>query len=194
MRNNPFSPAKTRGGYFRAALRGSASALGILALGFFALMLDETQMWLVPVVLGAGLVAIGLVPLLRYRALKSWVRAEGEIIRIERERAYVPGHSAPHIYIYPDVRYRYRVNGREHVSERAALEREAIWVPEGEEQQEAWFSWQTGTAVSVYYNPARPAEAVLFPSVARRRASHHLAVTIGGLLVLGVAAWLYWIT
>lgn len=187
-------PANARGGYLLAALRGSASALGILALGLFALVLDEAQMWLVPAVLGAGLMTLGLVPLLRYRALKGWSRIDGELTRVEIARAYVPGHSAPLIYRYPEVQYRYRVNGRDYVAARAALERQAIWVREGDEPQQDWYSWQPGTSVSVYYNPARPGEAVLFPSVPWPRASHHLALAVGGLLVLGVAGWLYAIT
>lgn len=168
--------------------RGLGAVFGIAGLSALTWELGQGTAWLVPAVLGAAVLGWGLVPLVRYARLRAWRQVMGRLEAFELAHEYVSQRYSSLTYFYPDVRYRYQVGGKEYRSERVSLEKENVWVPEEALAPPVWSRWQSGTDVVVFYDPARPAEAVLIRSLAWRRASHHLALVLGGALVCGLAA------
>lgn len=124
---------------------------------------------------------------------RGWAKVQGTIKALAEAYDEKTIFYATIKYFFPAVRYEYEYNGRKYLSDKVAIDKEDIWVPEvnlwGDrirEDEKFWRSWQLGTSVSVYVNPQHPDQSVLIKQVSRQRRSHYLALLIGGLFCLVV--------
>jgi hypothetical protein len=95
----------------------------------------------------------------RARAARAWPATSGRIVTSSVEEKRLPG-DRPNVRFAPRVAYEYEVEGRRYQSERIAF-RDVFWslAPQGPAAQVA--RYPEGAAVTVYYDPQRPQDAVL---------------------------------
>jgi hypothetical protein len=95
----------------------------------------------------------------RARAALSWPATTGRVVESRVEPKSLPG-DRPTIRFAPRIAYEYAVHDRAYRSERIAFA-EAFWslAPQGAAAKVA--RYPVGAEVTVYYDPRRPAEAVL---------------------------------
>jgi hypothetical protein len=126
---------------------------------------------------GALALCFPVVTWLRVRASRNWPHVAGRIVESAVERQ-LGGKGRPSYM--PRIRYRYRVEGRDYVSSQVTF-----WGSVGGSQ---WLAERTtrrypqGSAVTVYYNPEDPHDAVLD----RAFSLVILVLPPAGLLFLGV--------
>jgi hypothetical protein len=134
---------------------------------------------LVFVAVGAGILYYARGVARKMQQSLSWPSARGEIAHSAVFREMQDSSSSSGPTYKADVAYRYQVKGRDFSSEQITL---ADYSSTTGRAQAIVNRYPHGAAVTVYYNPANPAEAVL-----ERGASGglNLLYLIGGLFALG---------
>jgi uncharacterized protein DUF3592 len=109
---------------------------------------------------GAGMVTWSVLTLVESVGSHRWQTTEGVIIasRVHEE----PGVEG--LTYRPKVLYRYSVNGSEHVASRTKFG-DGVSLSWSSPARQIVRTYPVGTAVTVHYNPADPADAVLEPGV-----------------------------
>jgi len=138
-----------------------------------------------------GVAAVAYYFYARRKASKtySWPATEGriEISRVTVSEDWDPDTNTRTISYAPEVRYSYKVNGKDYLGSR-------IWfggAPGGSNRRkvEAIVArYPLGSRVTVYYNPEKPAEAVL---VRGNPPGGALLLVVGGVFVLGPLCMLF---
>ena len=171
------------------------AALMLLAASYAVIMLFPQHAHYLVLAMGGVLVARGIVPLRRYRALESWAQRTAVVKRIEEREEVVPlSESTQNKYFYPAVEYEYLANGQRHAAQTVSLEKENVWVPEVDRwgnptppSARWWLTLAPGSELPVFVNPLNEREAVLVRMLDRRRRSHHLALVVAGMIL--IALW-----
>lgn len=140
-------------------------------------------------ILAAGLMVLGLALALLYSQSlwkgwrsESWQATPGVMMESRLLETHSPRSTTP--YWQPRLRYLFSVNGQVYEGSRLSFDWEKTTDREALQTrlQEEWFS---GAAVTVWVNPANPAESVL-----KQGASGWLTMFVGvGLVLLGVGAY-----
>ena len=125
---------------------------------------------------GTGLIAVAL--WLRARAAQSrqWPSVEGTVLESRVDDAHLE-------FMKPVLRYRYAVEGRSHVGFRVAFSGYGV---SRRAMADLVRPYAVGQAVRVFYDPARPASAVLDP----RGRSDWVYWLLFGLGFCALAVWL----
>jgi hypothetical protein len=95
----------------------------------------------------------------RARAALAWPATAGRIIESRVEEKHLPG-DRPNLRFAPRIAYEYAVDGRSYRSERIDF-REVFWSLAPQSAAAKVVRYPAGAAVTVYYDPRRPQEAVL---------------------------------
>ncbi len=115
-------------------------------------------------IIGVPLFLWGFVQYRKSRAAAMWPTAQGAIVGATVESEFSRGgeDEADSWSYYPAVQYHYAVGQQTYQGNRIAIERRGYQRPE--QAQAALAPFPVGQPVLVYYDPARPHEAVLDPS------------------------------
>jgi hypothetical protein len=107
-----------------------------------------------------GSIAVAIVvKMQQVRRASRWPSAPGRIVRSQTRRAKTAkSDSAPSVGNLPDVAYVYTVDGVEHRGTRISI---GEFKPDSPEVEAALQRYQVGRTGPVFYNPDKPAEAVL---------------------------------
>ena len=172
-----------------------AAALTLFGASYAVIMLFQQHAHYLLLATGVVLVARGIIPLRRYRALEGWGQCTAVVKRIEEREEVMPlSESTRNKYFYPAVEYEYLANGQRHLARAVSLEKENVWVPEVDQWGNPtplparwWLSLAPGSELPVFVNPRDEREAVLVRTLNRRRRSHHLALLVAGIIL--IALW-----
>ncbi len=144
--------------------------------------------WMLLFLLG-GLISLGKGGYDAYQALRSytWPTVEGKIVSSTITSVKHPGETPTY---YPDIRYAYRVEGKEYTGDRIFFGE--YGTGSSSSAQAVIDKYKVGTSVTVYYDPRNPANAILERGA--RWAS--FALLAFGLLfvVVGLGGFLLWDT
>jgi hypothetical protein len=116
-------------------------------------------MWWVLILL--GLIFVGITPISIKRGKKSenWPQTEGKVISSEVEtRQEVDTEGDTSTYYYPRINYEYKVSNEKFQSSKYRLLDASMTMKKAKQLVE---SFTPGQTVAVYYDPVKPAEAVL---------------------------------
>ena len=91
-------------------------------------------------------------------AASKWPSAAGTVTRSQLRTREAGGRSAA-VYYYPEVQYRYSVEGQQYHGFRVSFS--PVQTPSAEEALELLSRIPPGASVSVRYNPDFPADSVL---------------------------------
>ncbi len=137
----------------------------------------------------------GIWQMVPYRRARSWLKTTATIIHIEESSYREQGEHHHFTYFFPIVRYEYPFNGKKYQSDRVSFEVENIGVPElnnwgvkTADREKFWHGWAEGTKIEAFVNPDNAEESVIIRETSRRRGSHHWALFLSGVLLVGV--WL----
>lgn len=134
---------------------------------------------------GVGLFLLGWFQFRKVSASRVWPAVPGRIIaaRVEAETTRGSDDEADSTSYYPCIEYQYQVGPQTFRGTRIRFDRRGYARPKGAEQVLA--ALPIGRTVEVFYDPARPGEAVL-----ERKNSTGMVLMIvgGGIAVLAVAA------
>lgn len=121
-----------------------------------------------------------------YQAVQRWPAVQGTIVDTSIDRRSDEGNS----YSYsPVVVYHYSTNGSTYSGDRLMIGIQRSY-DKREQAAEVLNAYPRGAAVTVYYNPANPADAVL-----DRETNHNMIALIAGIamltigLILLIVAW-----
>jgi len=140
---------------------------------------------LVPALLGAGLFFFGWYQFRKVRASRSWPYTPGRILAatVQSETTRGQQDEADRTSFYPTIQYEYYVDSQRYVGSRIAFAVRSYSRRKAAE--EALKAYQLGASVWVFFDPAKPAEAVL----ERKSPGGVLLMVVGGAIVLmGIAA------
>ena len=119
------------------------------------------------------------------KASKSWPSVSGRVVHTSCHEKVIKGEdSASDTTLYiPLIQYEYQVGGQTHRGTRIALSEESC--ASSEKAFELLGAFPVGHPVNVFYDPAKPGDAVL-----QRRAKGNVFVAVAGwvLVVVGIAA------
>ncbi len=141
------------------------------------------------------LTASGVKSFISHKQRINWLEGEATIKTII-EQTYLDPHfyGGSTTYFYPEIEYIYTVDGKSLEGSIVSSEKENIWVTEynnfgdlNSNENRWWIDLKPGDKLPVFINPENFKEAVLVKDFSDSRKSHHLALIVGGLLLLG--AW-----
>lgn len=134
--------------------------------------------------MGLFLLLFGLVQQRQALALQTWRSVSGVVIASELRSFQEWKDNVERTLYTPGVVYRYAVNGHEYTGDRYSLGAGTQW---GKPQpvQKMLERFPAGGAVTVFYNPKAPAEAVLERRV---RCGWLIWLLAAGLLLLAVSS------
>jgi len=171
---------------------------GIMGLALFFLLFFPRHIHIVILIVALTLMYQGAIWLRFYRSLNHWQKVDAVITALDEQ--WISSELASDYsrkYRLPTIEYEYQLNEATHRSSRVSHEPENIWVPEvdswGIETKAAdkfWANWQVGSSIAVYIDPANHNRSVIINRLSKQRKSHHLALFIGGLILLFVWALL----
>ena len=148
--------------------------------------------------LGIGLAALGISKMLPYWRARNWQPWTARIISISEAWSDVSMRYWMLKYYFPKIEYDYEFNGAIYKSEKVSFEKQNIWQPEvdawgvhTDKGKYLWAPWKNESTIAIYVNPDNPTQSVIVKDLDRKRRSHHLAFTVGGLVVIVVWALLY---
>ncbi|PWH15740.1 MAG: hypothetical protein DDG60_05315 [Anaerolineae bacterium] len=110
--------------------------------------------------LGLFLLLLGFVQQRQALVLRTWPSTAGVVVASEVRSFRQWKDNVERTFYTPGIVYRYGVDGREYTADRYSLEAETHWG-RPELAQTVLDRFPVGSAVTVYYNPQAPAEAVL---------------------------------
>ena len=140
---------------------------------------------LVPMLIGAGLLLLGFFQFRKVRASQAWPSVTGRIVaaKVDVTESRGDENTADSTSYTPTVRYEYQVGGQMLQGDRIAFVGRAY--ADLRSAEKALAAYPLGGAVTVYFDPAKPAKAVL----ERAAAGGRLLIALGlGVLLLGLVA------
>jgi len=174
----------------RILLHCATSSRLSVALSYSGATVTEYA-FVLPPVIGLGLLTWAAVRLFPFLRARHWKETTAILELLEEECSdAVIGYETVR-YCSPVVTYSYVVAGCEYRGTRASFETRNVWRADTAERRTEpppeWVGWKIGASIPVFYNPARPEESVLVPSLSQGLRSHYAAIIAGGLLcaVLG---------
>ncbi|MEZ6094752.1 MAG: DUF3592 domain-containing protein [Pirellulaceae bacterium] len=113
-------------------------------------------------VIGALMLAFGIYFLWMANST-NWVRVKGEVANVSIKTSIINVGDAVHrtTQYYPNIEYRYAVNGIEYQSDRYQLGTTHQKFNSREEALEHARAFAVGSAIDVFYDPQSPSSAVL---------------------------------
>lgn len=141
--------------------------------------------FLVPALLGLGLFLLGWFQFRRARASRSWPAVTGRIVdaKVESETSQGDSENPDSTSFFPAIQYEYQVGAQAYRASRIAFDRKSY--PKPQLASQALQAFPAGAEVLVYYDPAKPGDAVL----QRTNSTGTVLMAVGGLIVvLGIAA------
>lgn len=145
---------------------------GLLCLGFF---------FLVTLIAGGLLVFLSIRSRKKAGASQSWPSAAGTVkVSTVREGTSTDDDNRISTYYYPSVEYEYSVAGQTYTGKNIHFGGVAGYGNPGQVQP-ILSSYPVGASVPVYYNPAKPSEAVL-----ERKAGGSKFLLVAGIVLLGI--------
>ena len=130
--------------------------------------------------LGLGLFLIGWFQYRKLRASRSWPSTPGRILagRVESETQRGGEDEADSTSYYPHIEYEYTVGATTYRSHSIRFDRRGYSRPKA--AAEALAAYPVGRPVDVFYDPAKPADAVL----ERKNSGGIVLIVLGAVLVL----------
>lgn len=129
----------------------------------------------------------------KYFHASRWLSTNGNINSITISKAYDSIRFAKQESLYPVVSYEYQVDGKSYKGKIASFDIRNLFKEtntfSGNESM-PWDHWSENSVISVFYNPKSPCQSVLIRSLLPKRKSHYLALTITGLLLIGIGTLL----
>ncbi len=151
---------------------------------------------IITLLLGGLMLAFGVSFVAEANASRQWPTAEGTVdnVRITWDTLSTDPGVPDREYFY-QVYYSYEVDGQPHSSNRYSLGEGSTasgrwWNSEEEAREAAFDAYTPSQAITVYYDPADPASAVVNPGA---NTSTYIPLIFGAvLLIAGLAlVWLY---
>jgi len=170
------------------------SSLAIVLLVVFAILIFiwPKQGHIVLLVIAAILIFLGIKSLIKYNLQSNWLEKTAKIKHINEieEEVYLTA-TVTGKYYYPSIEYEYTLDGKLYTNNLVAYEKENIWVPETNNwgdptptKERWWLKLKQGEEIPVYINPNNKNESVLIQKVSKNWQSHHLALIVGGLIII----------
>jgi hypothetical protein len=116
-------------------------------------------------VVGLLLFVRGVWLFLKSRATRSWPSVPGEVITAMVERSVETDEDGTTTSYTPRTVYRYSVDGQQYTCDDVAVGSAPSYSSRTRAQNK--LAYETGQKVTVYYNPKKPAKAVLEPGASR---------------------------
>jgi len=130
-------------------------------------------------VIGLALFLFGLFQIRKLRASRSWLVASGMVREVSVERRAASDEDDSDSYT-PVITYGFGVGGRPYVGTRIRFDTKSFSSQGAARASVAGF--RPGTAVTVFYNPANPADCVL----ERKNSGGYVLMAVGGVMLLSV--------
>jgi hypothetical protein len=132
---------------------------------------------LAPAIVGLGLFLLGLFQVRKLRASRNWLMAPGMVreVLVERQVASDPEDSDSYT---PVVKYGFGVAGKPYLGTRIRFDAKAFQSDVAARKSVAGF--RPGLPVTVFYNPANPADCVL----ERKNSAGWVLLILGAFIVL----------
>jgi hypothetical protein len=117
-------------------------------------------------------------------ASKSWPSVSGRVVHTSCRERVIKGEDSETTLYEPLIQYEYQVGGQTHRGSRIALSEESC--ASSEKAFELLAAFPVGHPVNVFYDPAKPGDAVL----QRRENKVNVFIAVAGwvLVVMGIAA------
>jgi hypothetical protein len=134
----------------------------------------------VPAIVGLGLFLLGFFQVRKLRASRNWLMAAGIVreVLIEFQAATQSGDSDDSDSYTPVVKYGFGVAGKPYIGTRIRFDAKAYQSDAAARKSVAGF--RPGLPVTVFYNPANPADCVL----ERKNSSGWVFLILGAFIVL----------
>ncbi len=132
---------------------------------------------LAPAIVGLGLFLLGLFQVRKLRASRNWLMTSGMVREVLVE-CQVASDSEDSDSYTPVVKYGFGVAGKPHLGTRIRFDAKAFQSDAAARASVAGF--RPGVPVTVFYNPANPADCVL----ERRNTSGWVFLILGAVIVL----------
>jgi len=124
----------------------------------------------------------------------TWADCDATIISISEKYKFIAASEFQRIkYYYPDIRYKYKFEGKEYISNKVVEDIKDIWIPEvdswGNElslSKRFWCDWKNGDNVGMYINPSYPNQSIIIKKLSREGINHGIALLISGALILSI--------
>ena len=119
------------------------------------------------------------------KASKSWPSVSGRVVHTSCREEVIKGEESETTVYVPLIQYEYQVGGQTHRGTRIALSEENC--ASSEQAFELLGAFPAGHPVTVFYDPAKPGDAVL---QRRDKANVFVGVAVAGwlLVAMGIAA------
>jgi hypothetical protein len=178
--------------YERLARVGIACGALVLLVGAAGIIAVTVPGQLVLLIILIGVALVGWAYWINrpYQGARTWQRAEATLLEVGELARQVQMRYSYITHVFPSVSFRYEVYGVHYLGSAASFENENIWVPEYDRKTALWAEWAPGMTVPAYYNPSKPAQAVLIRELSRERRSHHAALFVAGILVAASGVFL----
>lgn len=132
-------------------------------------------------IIGLALLLFGLFQVRKLRASQSWLTAAGMVREVTVDYHAATDEEDSDSYT-PVVKYGFGVGGRPYVGTRIRFDAKGFSSQAAARASVAGF--QPGTPVTVFYNPANPADCVL----ERKNTTGYVLMIVGAVLLLGALA------
>ena len=134
-------------------------------------------MFLGPAIVGLGLLLFGLFQVRKVRASRNWLMAPGMVQEVLVEYSAATGEDDSDSYT-PVVKYGFGAGGRPYLGSRIRFDAKAF--QSDAKARAAVAGFRPGLPVTVFYNPANPADCVL----ERRNSTGWVLLIVGAVIVL----------
>lgn len=177
--------------HIKTPLLTGIAAIVLVAVAFTAGAHLQRLGWLLPLFLGAVLIAYGGGALYRARQARTWPIVTGRIVRSRVEEIFVPMKNGGHYEHYPAPEFEYCTPGGRMTSNRYSIAPKDFRDIDPEEAERLLQPFPEGAEVNVRVCPTDPSLAILSTELSRTRRSQYLAAIVGGMLILGVAIMVF---
>jgi hypothetical protein len=121
--------------------------------------------------------------------VKAWEEVKCTITKAETESFEEAQVNVVVTLLRPLIEYSYSYNGHDYSCNTISLEDKSLKASP-EKSNYFWYRWSQGETCIAYVNPKNPQQAILYRGLIPNRKSHYLSLTIVGILLISIGAWL----
>ena len=145
--------------------------------------------------IGTGLVLFGLYFLFSYMNLRKWHKNKATIVSINESWQEIAISEYTNVkYFFPQIKYKYQIDGEIFYSDRVCKDLKLIWVPEVDSwggvtsnDMKFWKYWSVGSSINIYIDPNNHDSAVIINKIDAKKLLNYITLIIAGVLM--IVAW-----
>jgi hypothetical protein len=141
---------------------------------------------------GIGFIGWVLFHILKYKSLKKWRVVDGIISNYGTETYEEAQVYSKAEMIRPIIQYTYEIEGQKYTGTKLTLEDYSL-KSSPESNSCSWPSFKQNQLHTIYVNPANPNNAVLFNKMLPYRVNHYAALSIVGIFLILLGAYLNYV-